>query len=84
MWLSHPLGYVRRPSLVPWASLADQFGSEYSRPRDFRADRSRQLREVLAVYPGARVEVREQGLQLFPSRTAVPRLNDLRSWVARR
>ena len=74
VWLSHRLGYVRRIQMVPWASLAQQFGSEYARLRDFRADMGRQLREVLAVYPGAHVDVCEEGIRLFPSRTAVPRL----------
>ena len=74
VWLSHRLGYVRRATMVPWVSLAEQFGSDYARPRDFRAEMTRQLREVLAVYPGANVKITDQGLQLFPSKTAVPRL----------
>ena len=37
VWLSHRLGYVRKPQLVPWLSLSDQFGSDYARLRDFKA-----------------------------------------------
>ena len=58
VWLSHRLGYVRRTQLVPWAALSEQFGSDYARLRDFKAVILRQLRDVLAVYPGANVPSR--------------------------
>ena len=73
VWLSHRLGYVRRNQLVPWAALSEQFGSDYARLRDFKAVMIKQLRDVLAVYPGANVTVANNGLLLAPSRTAVPR-----------
>jgi hypothetical protein len=73
VWLSHRLGYIRKPLLVPWALLAQQFGNDYARLRDFRADIIRQLRDVLAVYPGANVQITDNGLLLSPSRTAIPR-----------
>ena len=73
VWLSHRLGYVRRNQLVPWAALSEQFGSDYARLRDFKAVMIKQLRDVLAVYPGANVSVTTNGLLLAPSRTAIPR-----------
>ena len=73
VWLSHRLGYVRRTQLVPWAALSEQFGSDYARLRDFKAVILKQLRDVLAVYPGANVSVAANGLLLAPSRTAIPR-----------
>lgn len=73
VWLSHRLGYVRRTQLVPWASLAEQFGSDYARLRDFKSVVLKQLRDVLAVYPGANVNVSDDGLLLSPSPTAIPR-----------
>ena len=73
VWLSHRLGYVRRTQLVPWAALSEQFGSDYARLRDFKAVILKQLRDVLAVYPGANVTVAANGLLLAPSRTAIPR-----------
>ena len=75
VWLSHRLGYVRRTQLVPWASLAEQFGSDYARLRDFKSIVLKQLRDVLAVYPGANVNVTDDGLLLSPSPTAIPRRN---------
>lgn len=73
VWLSHRLGYVRRTQLVPWAAMSEQFGSDYARLRDFKAVILKQLRDVLAVYPGANVTVAANGLLLAPSRTAIPR-----------
>lgn len=73
VWLSHRLGYVRRTQLVPWAALSEQFGSDYARLRDFKAVILKQLRDVLAVYPGANVTVAANGLLLAPSKTAIPR-----------
>lgn len=75
VWLSHRLGYVRRTQLVPWVSLAEQFGSDYARLRDFKSIVLKQLRDVLAVYPGANVNVSDDGLLLSPSPTAIPRRN---------
>lgn len=73
VWLSHRLGYVRRPQMVPWVSMVEQFGSVFERPRDFRSKVAKALTEVLAVYPGANVTITKDGLYLEPSRTAVPR-----------
>ena len=71
VWLSHRLSYLRRTQLVPWTLLAEQFG-DYGRPRDIKANLLKQLRAVLAVYPGANVDVTDDGLLLSPSRPAVP------------
>lgn len=73
IWLGHRLSYVRKPQLVPWLSMSNQFGSDYARLRDFKAVIIRQLGDVLAVYPGANVKITNDGLLLSPSRTAIPR-----------
>ena len=66
VWLSHRLGYVRRTQLVPWAAMSEQFGSDYARLRDFKAVILKQLRDVLAVYPGANVTVAPTGCCSHP------------------
>ena len=73
IWLGHRLSYVRKTQLVPWLSMSNQFGSDYARLRDFKAVIIRQLGDVLAVYPGANVQITNDGLLLSPSRTAIPR-----------
>lgn len=70
-WLAHRLYTVRKPTLVPWALLARQFGSQYGRERDFKAAVVKALRVVKLAYPSADVTVTDRGLMLRPSPTPV-------------
>jgi Plasmid encoded RepA protein len=72
-WLAHRLYMVRKPTVVPWALLARQFGSQYQRLRAFRAAVVKQLRIVHLAYPQARVNVTRDGLLLAPSPLPVTR-----------
>ncbi|WP_426268119.1 replication protein RepA [Sphingomonas sp. LHG3443-2] len=73
-WLAHRLHRVRRGgSRISWAALQEQFGSEYSDRKDFKREMKRRLRDVLAVYPDARVEEVEGGLMLRASPPPIPR-----------
>lgn len=72
IWLTHRMSYLRRPTNIPWAFLANQFGSQYGRARDFRAEFLKALPKVLLVYP-ASVSVTDTGLLLSPSKTSVKR-----------
>lgn len=66
-WLAHRLYSVRKPTLVPWALLARQFGSQYAVLRQFNAQVIKQLRVISLAYPQARVNVTDDGLLLSPS-----------------
>jgi hypothetical protein len=72
-WLAHRLCRVRKPQGVPvhWASLREQFGQEYTDPRNFKREFRQALRQTLAVYPDARVEDITGGLLLKPSRPPI-------------
>jgi Plasmid encoded RepA protein len=72
-WLSHRASYLRRTTLVPWESLALQFGADYRRLRDFRASLIDALGPVLHLYPAARVSPTPAGLELRPSPPHVAR-----------
>lgn len=73
-WLAHRLYRVRRGgSRISWAALQEQFGSEYADRKDFKREMRRRLRDVLAVYPAARVEEVEGGLMLRASPPPIPR-----------
>ena len=77
-WLAQRLHRVAsgKPQLVSWGGLHDQFGHGYARERDFRRQLREVLRTVLTVYPGARVEDEDTGLQLHHSRPPIaPRLS---------
>lgn len=70
--LTYRMSYLRRPTVIPWALLAMQLGSDYARLRDFKAAFIVELRKVALVYPAAQVDVQEQGLSLKPSLTHIP------------
>lgn len=71
-WLTHRMSYLERPSKpIPWGALQLQFGSSYGRTRAFRERFLRMLRQVLVVYPSARLRVSEAGVRLIPSPTHI-------------
>lgn len=71
-WLTYRASYAKKPSTVPWAALAVQFGSDYGRLRDFRDAFTRELRKVATVYAGAQFETSEHGLLVKPSTPHIP------------
>ncbi|WP_247870786.1 replication protein RepA [Azospirillum sp. TSO5] len=72
IWLAYRLRVIDKPKTISWADLWQQFGPNYSRLRAFRENFLTTLKDVLAVYPEAKVEATEQGLKLFRSPPAVP------------
>lgn len=70
-WLTWRNSYLTKPVEVPWAALAQQFGSDYALLRQFKAAFLGELKKVLAVYPEARVNDGPTGLLLAPSATSV-------------
>ena len=70
-WLTYRVSYLKRPVVIPWAALALQFGSDYSRLRDFKAALLSELRKVLVVYSSVQVEALEEGLLVKPSLTHI-------------
>jgi len=72
-WLAHRLRRVQKPQgvKVSWANMKDQFGQEYANPKDFKKEFRQALRQVLAVYPDARVEDVPGGLLLKESRPPI-------------
>ncbi len=72
-WLTYRASYAKRPSSIPWAALAIQFGAEYGRVRDFKAAFLEELRKVTLVYPEAKLEVTDTALLVKPSRPHIAR-----------
>lgn len=68
-WLAQRLHRVvpGKPTLVPWASLKDQFGQDYARTVDFRRVFLRTLKQVRAVYPAAKIEPDDHGMKIWNS-----------------
>ena len=74
-WLTYRTSYLKCPTVIPWASLALQFGSGYSRLRDFKQAFIDELKKVVLVYGQVQVEAAEQGLIVKPSLTHITRKN---------
>ncbi|MDH3745010.1 MAG: replication protein RepA [Acidobacteriota bacterium] len=70
-WLTYRNSYLRKPTRVPWPALAAQFGAGYQDRKDFKRKFLRAMRQVLVLYPSARVEQVRGGLKLKPSRSHV-------------
>lgn len=69
-WLAHRLCRVKglQGARLSWQNLKEQFGQEYRTSKDFKREFIHALRQVLAVYPQARVTEVDGGLILHASR----------------
>ena len=74
-WLTYRVSYLRHPTVISWASLALQFGSDYSRLRDFKQAFIEELRKVMLVYGYVQVEATEHGLLVKPSLTHISKVS---------
>ncbi len=76
-WLTYRASYAKKPTTIPWAGLAMQFGSDYERLRDFKGAFLTELRKVSIVYAGAQFDTNETGLVVKPSPPHIARKVDL-------
>lgn len=66
-WLTYRNSYLGKSTRVPWPALAAQFGADYGNQKDFERRFLRALRQVLILYPAARVEQVRGGIRLKPA-----------------
>lgn len=77
-WLTHRMSYLRRQTpTIFWEDLATQFGSEYKELRNFRLNFIRCVKNVLSVYPEARIELVDGGVVLKPGKTHIKQIPKL-------
>jgi replication initiator protein len=72
LWLAYRLHSLNGPKSVSWEALHLQFGAGTRLLKHFKPRLARDLEIAVAVYPDARVELTETGLQLWPSPPPVP------------
>lgn len=70
-WLAHRLWRLERPTMVYWANLREQFAQEGCDTRTFKRNFVKALREVVEVYPQAKIQDVKGGLRLLPSKPPV-------------
>ena len=73
-WLTHRLPRVTKTTKVSWAALHAQFGPDVSDNRTFRRQFTKAMRQALAVYPTAKVDSVEGGIELRKSPPAIRRI----------
>jgi hypothetical protein len=80
LWLAYRLHSLTGDRLVTWKALKGQFGSAFKNMYHFKPKFQGTLALAMAVYPGAKVEVTEQGVILKPSRPPVaPKIHVLKA-----
>ena len=73
IWLAYRLHALTRPTPITWSAIHGQFGAGFRLVRQIKPTFLEALQMALAVYPEARVDLKEQGIVLHPSLPAVPR-----------
>ena len=77
-WLTYRMATLNKTATVSWPALEAQFGSEYKRPRDFRAKFRKHLASVMQAWPGQlQVEACDRRVVLDPGPPSVT------SWMER-
>lgn len=76
MWLAHRLCRIRTPNGVKlyWKNLREQFGQEYSCPRNFKHEFKAALVKVCSVYPDAKLSDETGGVRLYNSPPPVSKI----------
>jgi hypothetical protein len=76
-WLTYRFSFLKEETCVPWVSLKNQFGSDYSDDaqglRNFKKKFIKALKKIGIVYPAANVSPIDKGILLYPSRTHINR-----------
>lgn len=79
LWLAYRLHVLSGDKLVTWKALKSQFGASYKELFHFKPRFTQALALATAVYPAARIDVRDEGVVLKPSRPPVaPKIHALR------
>lgn len=75
-WLTYRMCYLKKPTLISWEILQDQFGSNYQNTSkgkyQFKRKLVPQLLKVMVIYEKVKVEILEKGLVIKPSNTHIP------------
>jgi len=73
-WLTHRLPRVTKTTKVSWAALHAQFGPDVVDYKTFRRQFTKAMRQALAVYPTAKVDSVDGGIELRKSPPAIRRI----------
>ena len=66
-WFNYRLHRLKSPAMLSWNALANQFGGDYGRQRDFKRGFADDLRDVMEVFPKLPVKLSEAGMEVSPA-----------------
>lgn len=69
LWLAYRLHSLQRPTVVSWPALHSQFGAATRLLKHFKPNFLREIEAALAAYPDARLDLLDNGVRLYPSRS---------------
>jgi hypothetical protein len=72
LWLAYRLHSLKAPTAIGWTTLHAQFGANTQQVWHFKPRFVRELKAAVAVYPEAKVELKDSGVLLFPSPPPAP------------
>jgi len=79
LWLAYRLHVLSCDKLITWKALKAQFGTGYKELFHFKPRFTAALNLATAVYPDAKIDIRDEGVVLKPSRPPVaPKIHSLR------
>ena len=67
LWLAYRLKQVKRPYLITWGVLRDQFGSDVAQGFKFKQSFKADLAAISEVFPKLPAKLGEEGIRLFPA-----------------
>ncbi len=77
-WFNYRLHRLKLPLTISWNALAEQFGGDYGRQRDFKRGFAGDLKDVLDVFPKLPAKLTEAGMEVLPVGLDVLHLPPLR------
>lgn len=72
-FLTWRVSFLKKQTTITFEQLSGQIGSEYTRLRDFKSKVSGYIKMIQLLYPDLSVELRPNGVALFPSLPSVPK-----------
>ena len=76
-WATRRVSYLKRPLRISWQSFQASFGAGYAETPQgrsrFRGNAIEALCRVKAVYPELKIDLRRDGLLIYPSLTHIPK-----------
>jgi hypothetical protein len=70
-WIGYRIHNIEEPLTISWSALKEQFGTGFSRERDFRARLAKEVDEIKETLRKLPVKVSEEGLLLSPADPSV-------------